>query len=109
MQRIEVKRINFLETSKAPDDIPTSSRNVNLEKYLMKVLPNDGSGNIIYDGPGQASQRTGSPIRLLIDWALYRKGTEKPIDELIFKDVIKNLGIDTCNHNDILSGKKKRF
>ena len=65
-------------------------KNPDLEKEILKLVNVDDRGMIVYDGPGPESERTGSPIRLLIQWYLYREG-EKPLDFDIFKEEIKTI------------------
>ena len=55
------------------------------------MLTIDESGFVIYSGKGPEIERTGSPAQLLIDWFLYKKGNEKPLDFDIFVQHIKEL------------------
>ena len=64
------------------------NRNRALEKQLLAILTIDDSGFVVYDGPGPASQRTGSQAQALIDWYLYRNTKEKPLDAEIFEKIV---------------------
>ena len=54
------------------------------ERDIMNKLTLNDSGFVIYPGKGPEYERTGSPFQLLIDWFLYKKGKEKPLDFDIF-------------------------
>lgn len=58
------------------------------EQALLEKCTVSESGLIIYPGTGDEEKRTGSPVKLLIDWYLYQEADEKPMDADIFKDFI---------------------
>ena len=60
------------------------------EKKLLEKLTVNDRGMIIFDGKGSIASRTGSPVRHLIDWYLYKLG-EKPLDFDIFHDLLLSL------------------
>lgn len=78
-----------------------------LEKLLLKSLPISESGEMIYEGPGSIESRTGSPVRKLIDWVLYKAGSEKPIDSDLFSMYLtKKLNINVNSNESHPSWKQ---
>lgn len=73
--------------------IRKSQRNKRLETKILNGLTINESGFVIYPGKGPEIERTGSPAQLLIDWFLYKNGTEKPLDFDIFANHMKQLKI----------------
>ena len=109
MQRVQVERKQSSSGNKNDESMesgsktnsrvrsksPTDSARQTLEKNLLGVLPVDESGFMVYPGTGSTADRTGAPIRRLLDWILYEKGEAKPIDASVFKDYLETeLGVD---------------
>ena len=67
-----------------------SKRNRKLEREILSKLTLNESGFVVYPGKGPEDERTGSLAQLLIDWYLYKKGNQKPLDFNIFLSFVKN-------------------
>ena len=65
--------------------------NKNRETELLNLLTINESGFVVYPGKESEDKRTGSPAKLLIEWFLYKRGTEKPLDFDIFVQHVKQL------------------
>jgi hypothetical protein len=67
-------------------------RNRQRELEIVKKLEIDSSGFVIYPGTkGSVAERTGSPAISLINWYLYKTGTEKPLDYALFDDLMSKI------------------
>ena len=60
-----------------------------IENAVLQKAEIDSSGMIIYPGREPVESRTGSPIRLLINYLLYHEGT-KPLDAEMFASHLVN-------------------
>lgn len=91
MQRIVVKKIvDRKEKIDRVVECNTKSEDYRqIERKLIKLLPINQSGMIVYPGKNSQDLRTGSAARTLIQWFLYKCGDQKPIDEGIFSDYLK--------------------
>ena len=63
------------------------------EKKVLEAVTINDEGHIVYNGRGSEISRTGSPVRLLIRYFLF-KDIPKPLDQHIFEALLKQQGLD---------------
>ena len=79
-------------------DNNTDAQKNQLETQILELLNESGSinesGLMLYDkdgeGKGADQPRTGSAVRALLDWVLYKKGNVKPMDSDLFKRFLED-------------------
>lgn len=108
MERVPVRRKSY-ESNK--NEAYASEHHKEIEKTLLYILRINQHGQIIYPGEGSVENRTGSSVRLLIDWFLYEKAPEgKPIDNEIFRNYLKtDLGIRKASDGVIKTSKSLKW
>lgn len=91
-----MKRVRYERSGKHAKEPKLTDDGAGLEEEILAKVNIDDSGQVIYDGRGSVAERTGSAIRDLIQYVLYRNGT-KPIDTDIFIAHCQRLGIKLRN------------